>query len=89
MQRSFQVGQQYRDTGSYRDPDDQFLRWIRGPLNSGIKNTGGIRDLGAAHSETPAALVLVSNDSGTLVLRRNRSTSPAVSSATSELKNRE
>lgn len=64
MQHAFRVGQQYRDTGSYRDPDDQFLRWIRGPLDSGIKNTGGIRDLGATRSDTPAALVLGSNDSG-------------------------
>ena len=64
MQHAFRVGQHYRDTGSYRNSDDQFLRWIRGPLDSGIKNTGGIRDLGADRSETPAALVLVSNDSG-------------------------
>lgn len=64
MQHAFQVGHQYRDTGSCRNPDDQFLRWIRGPLDSGIKNTGGIRDLSAARSDTPAALVLVSNDSG-------------------------
>lgn len=64
MQHAFRVGRRYRDTGSYRDPDDQFLRWIRGPLSSGIKNTGGVRDLGADRSETPAALVLVSNDSG-------------------------
>lgn len=42
----------------------QFLRWIRGPLNSGIKNTGGIRDLGTDRSDTPAAFVLVSDDSG-------------------------
>ncbi|WP_206536983.1 hypothetical protein [Natrinema gari] len=34
------------------------------PLSSGIKNTGGIRDLGADRSETPAALFLVSNDAG-------------------------
>jgi len=64
MQHAFRVGQQYRDTGSYRNSDDQFLRWIRGPLDSGIKNTGGIRDLSANRSDTPAALVLVSNDSG-------------------------
>lgn len=64
MQRSFSVGEQYRDTGSYRNSADQFLRWIRGPLDAGIKNTGGIRDLSASRSETPAALVLVSNDSG-------------------------
>lgn len=64
MNRDFTIGEVYRDTGSYRNPDDQFLRWIRGPLASGIKNTGGIRDLGSERSDTPAALVLVSNDSG-------------------------
>ncbi|QLC35679.1 HNH endonuclease (plasmid) [Halarchaeum sp. CBA1220] len=64
MQRAFRVGEVYRDTGSFRNADDQFLRWIRGPLSSGIKNVGGIRDLGADRADTPAALVLVSNDSG-------------------------
>jgi hypothetical protein len=64
MEHAFRVGEAYRDTGSFRNEEDQFLRWIRGPLNSGIKNTGGIRDLGATHSDTPAALVLVSNDAG-------------------------
>ena len=64
MQQRFRVGEQYRDTGSFRNSADQFLRWIRGPLDSGIKNTGGIRDLGSDRSDTPAALVLVSNDSG-------------------------
>lgn len=34
-----------------------------GRLDSGFKNTGGIRDLGANRSDTPAALVLVSDDS--------------------------
>lgn len=64
MNHAFSIGEMYRDTGSYRNPDDQFLRWIRGPLDSGIKNTGGIRDLRADRSDNPAALVLVSNDSG-------------------------
>lgn len=64
MDESFRIGEVYRDTGSYRNADDQFLRWIRGPLESGIKNAGGIRDLGAARSETPAALVLLSNEGG-------------------------
>jgi len=64
MARIFSIGESYRDTGSYRDTDDQFLRWIRGPLDSGIKNAGGIRDLGSKRSESPAALVLVSNDKG-------------------------
>jgi hypothetical protein len=64
MQHAFRVGEVYRDTGSFRNAEDQFLRWIRGPLSSGIKNTGGIRDLGADRSEMPAALILVSNDAG-------------------------
>lgn len=29
MQRAFRVGEAYRDTGSFRSPEDQFLRWIR------------------------------------------------------------
>ncbi|WP_410767513.1 HNH endonuclease [Haloferax sp. DFSO60] len=64
MSHAFRIGQSYRDTGSYRKTEDQFLRWIRGPLDSGIKNVGGIRDLGTIRSDTPAALVLVSNDKG-------------------------
>ncbi|OYR45123.1 HNH endonuclease [Halorubrum sp. Ea8] len=64
MDHAFRVGEVYRDTGSFRNAEDQFLRWIRGPLNSGIKNTGGIRDLGADRSDLLAALVLVSNDVG-------------------------
>jgi Predicted restriction endonuclease len=61
---AFELGTRYRDTGSFRDLNDQFLRWIRGPLDSGIKNVGGIRTLGAEHGDTPAALVLVSNAAG-------------------------
>jgi hypothetical protein len=61
---AFEIGSTYRDTGSFRNADDQFLRWLRGPLDSGIKNVGGIRTLGAEHGDTPAALVLVSNAAG-------------------------
>ncbi|MDZ5813150.1 HNH endonuclease, partial [Halorubrum sp. AD140] len=64
MNHAFRVGEVYRDTGSFRNAEDQFLRWIRGPLDSGIKNTGGIRDLGADRSDSLAGLVLVSNDVG-------------------------
>lgn len=64
MDKAFRIGHRYRDTGSFRNSEDQFLRWIRGPLDSGIKNTGGIRDLGSDHSDSPATLVLVSNDKG-------------------------
>lgn len=65
MGRAYEIGSTYRDTGSFRNADDQFLRWLRGPLDSGIKNTGGIRILSAEESETPAAIVLVSNAEGT------------------------
>ena len=61
---AFKINQRYRDTGSWQNPDDQFLRWIRGPLSAGIKNTGGIRDLSYEAEDGCAALVLVSNDEG-------------------------
>jgi hypothetical protein len=64
MDAAFHVTRRYRDTGSWRDADDQFLRWIRGPLSTGIKNTGGIRPLSYEDSDDTAALVLVSNDAG-------------------------
>jgi hypothetical protein len=64
VSRVYELGASYRDTGSFRTADDQFLRWLRGPLDSGIKNVGGIRSLGAEHGDTPAALVLVSNATG-------------------------
>jgi len=63
MDRVFSIGETYRDTRSYKNSDDRFQRWLRGPLDSGIKNTGGIRDPGSDRSDTPAALVLVSSDS--------------------------
>lgn len=64
MDTAFEVNRRYRDAGTWRDSEDQFLRWIRGPLSAGIKNTGGIRDLSFEDSEETAALVLVSNDEG-------------------------
>lgn len=64
MDAAFEVNRRYRDTGSWRDENDQFLRWIRGPLSTGIKNTGGIRDLSFEESSETAALILVSNDEG-------------------------
>jgi hypothetical protein len=64
MDTAFHVTRRYRDSGSWRNPDDQFLRWIRGPLSAGIKNTGGIRPLSFEDGDETAALVLVSNDAG-------------------------
>jgi hypothetical protein len=53
---AFEVNGRYRDTGSWREANDQFLRWIRGPLSAGIKNTGGIRDLSFEDDKETAAL---------------------------------
>lgn len=64
MNSGFRIGDEYRDKGSPKNPEDQFLRWVRGPLDAGIKNTGGIRDLSSQVADEPAALVLVSNDKG-------------------------
>ncbi|WP_276299965.1 HNH endonuclease [Halorussus lipolyticus] len=64
MDGVFRIGEEYRDKGSPNHPKDQFLRWIRGSLDTGIKNTGGIRDLSSEVTDEPAALVVVSNDAG-------------------------
>lgn len=64
MDAAFRVNRRYKDTGSFRNADDQFLRWIRGPLSTGIKNTGGIRPLSFEDSDETTALILVSNDDG-------------------------
>jgi hypothetical protein len=64
MDAVFEVNRRYKDTGSFRNSEDQFLRWIRGPLSTGIKNTGGIRPLSFEESDEAAALILVSNDDG-------------------------
>jgi hypothetical protein len=36
MDRTYTIGGRYVDTGSYRPGEDQFLRWLRGPLDAGI-----------------------------------------------------
>lgn len=64
MNSVFRIGDEYRDKGSGKNPEDQFLRWIRGSLDIGIKNTGGIRDLSSNVTTHPAAIVVVSNDEG-------------------------
>lgn len=64
MNDVFRIGERYRDKGSPNVPADEFLRPIRGSLDAGIKNTGGIRSLRSDVTDHPAALVLVSNDDG-------------------------
>ena len=59
--RSYRLGHDYRDTGSLKDPGDQFMRWINIP-GSGIRNMGGIRPLKFTRlgERQPAYIVLVS-----------------------------
>lgn len=64
MNSVFRIGDDYRDKGSANHPEDQFLRLIRGSLDTGIKNTGGIRDLSSQVTDEPAAIIIVSNDDG-------------------------
>ena len=59
----YHVGEQYYDS---RDPDrDQFQSWIRGPLESGIGNSAGIRVVKAKSGPRQGevtAVVIVSSD---------------------------
>ena len=64
MDHVFRIEEKYRSTRSYKNTEDQFARWLRGPLESGIKNTGGIRDIKSERSDDLAAIVLVSNERG-------------------------
>lgn len=61
--RVYQLGKDYRDTGSAKDPDDEFLGWIN--LDGrGMRNMGGIRPLGFHHLKVPvhAAIILVTHE---------------------------
>jgi len=64
-EHEFKVGWEYVDKGSPSKEEDQFLSWIKGPLEKGIGMMGGIRKL-KSHSppnegET-TCIVLVSNE---------------------------
>src|SRR5699024_9729689 len=63
-ERAFKIGSRYRDRGSAKREGDQFLNWLKGPLDTGIKNIGGIRPLSGVQNDEPACIVLVSNDEG-------------------------
>lgn len=41
----YQIEEKYRDCGSIEDEEDQFVRWINKPLDAGIRNIGGIRNI--------------------------------------------
>ncbi|QRN95286.1 DUF3883 domain-containing protein [Archangium violaceum] len=65
---SFIPKQHYRDKGSPKDPDDQFMRWINLP-RSGMANAPGIRALRylakPPFTKLPSVLVLVTKKSTT------------------------
>lgn len=63
-EKAFEIGSRYRDRGSAKREGDQFLYWLKGPLDTGIKNVGGIRPLSGTQGGEPACIVLVSNDEG-------------------------
>lgn len=64
MSQKFVIGEEYTDKANPNKPEDQFSRWIRGPLKTGIGMMGGIRRL-KSHSppneDECTAVILVSN----------------------------
>ena len=60
--RVYRLGREFRDTGTVRDPDDQFLRWLNAD-GRGIRNMGGIRPIKFRRIDAaiPAAIVLVTH----------------------------
>ena len=64
--RRYRLGHDYRDLGSKRNVDDQFLRWINLD-GSGIRNMGGIRPLRYVllEAKAPAYIVLVTDERST------------------------
>ncbi len=61
--KRYRLGQDFRDLGSVRNTDDQFLGWINVP-GSGMRNRGGIRPLRFVSLDelVPAAIVLVTDE---------------------------
>jgi Restriction endonuclease AspBHI N-terminal/Restriction endonuclease len=61
--RRYRLGHDYRDAGSVRALDDQFLSWINLP-GSGMRNMGGIRPLKFTElrESVTAAIVLVTDE---------------------------
>jgi hypothetical protein len=61
--RRYRLGHDYRDAGSVKAEDDQFLAWINLP-GSGMRNMGGIRPLkfNAIKEPVTAAIVLVTDE---------------------------
>jgi hypothetical protein len=61
--RRYRLGHDYRDSGSVKAEDDQFLSWINLP-GSGMRNMGGIRPLKFNVLKEPvtAAIVLVTDE---------------------------
>lgn len=60
----YEIGLDYVDKASPSNPEDQFLRWIKGELRTGIGMMGGIRVLKCIPKlgkEKLATIILVSN----------------------------
>ena len=63
MPNAHRLGVEYRDTGSSKNPDDQFLRFLNLP-KSGMRNMPGIRPFKFLHLKVPthAYIVLVTHE---------------------------
>jgi len=61
VQHKYRIGEEYTDRGTPDPADDQFMRWLRGPLDAGIRNAGGIRTVSSEISDNTACVVLISN----------------------------
>ncbi len=63
MSSVYRLGVEYKDTGSSRNPDDQFLRFLNLP-GSGMRNVPGIRPFKFLHLKLPvhAYIVLVTHE---------------------------
>jgi len=61
MKREYRIGEEYADHGRPDFEEDQFMRWLRGPLATGIRNAGGVRTVSGDASDEIACIVLISN----------------------------
>jgi hypothetical protein len=63
LQHVYHIGEEYKDS---RNPEiDEFQKWINGPINSGIRNSGGIRTIEAESGSMEgqiAGIVLMSSE---------------------------
>jgi len=63
-EKIYEINERYRDLANPNEDEDEFCRWINKPLDSGIANSGGIRNICRQPNNKIEFLVFVSNSSG-------------------------